>query len=310
LPRIALAHLRSGTCPYLRRRHDRLPSSSWSHLVEVGGGLTRDPGGLSALVSPDLCDPLSYPDVSCLHGSPKHHSTSESVADDGDDAHCDTRGPPADVARERPTDQDHDAEGQADAERGDPGVEPARCLEVTRGPGTDQRSERPGHREVHGGTDHGGPYWPRHDRVAELPYRVGDVDGHGESSGRDDRAEKREEPVRIQPEPVSLRVDEPLDALEIHGAAFLSHGAHALAVGELARPQDEAVTARRPARSCRDCGRGSGSRTRRPPWPARLRAVHCLRARSGPHAGATGSRCDPRRTTHPPGVPRPRRRAR
>src|SRR5699024_2292257 len=52
LPRIALAHLRSGTCPYLRRRHDRLPSSSWSHLVEVGGGLTRDPGGLSALVSP------------------------------------------------------------------------------------------------------------------------------------------------------------------------------------------------------------------------------------------------------------------
>src|SRR5699024_2529742 len=37
LPRIALAHLRSGTCPYLRRRHDRLPSSSWSHLVEVGG---------------------------------------------------------------------------------------------------------------------------------------------------------------------------------------------------------------------------------------------------------------------------------
>src|SRR5699024_2333413 len=131
---------------------------------------------------------------------------------------------PADVARERQTGQHHGAEGQDDAESGEPGVEPARCLEVTRGPGTDQRCERTGHREVHGGTDHGGPYWPPHDRVAELPYRVGDVDGHGEGSGGDDCAEKREEPVRIQPEPVSLRVDEPLDALEIHGAAFLSHG--------------------------------------------------------------------------------------
>src|SRR5699024_11001651 len=28
LPRVALAHLRSSTCSYLRRRHDRLPSSS------------------------------------------------------------------------------------------------------------------------------------------------------------------------------------------------------------------------------------------------------------------------------------------
>src|SRR5699024_10310498 len=99
LPRIALAHLRSGTCPYLRRRHDRLHSSSWSHLVEVGGGLTRDHGGLSASVSPDLCDPVSYTEVSCLHGSPKHTATSEAVTEDGDVAHFETGVPAAGVAR-------------------------------------------------------------------------------------------------------------------------------------------------------------------------------------------------------------------
>src|SRR5699024_4195829 len=71
-----------------------------------------------------------------------------------------------------------------------------------------------------------------------------------------------------------------------------------------------AVTARTSARSCRARDRGSGSRTRRPPWPARLRAVRCLRARPGLRAGASGSRCDPRRTTYRPAAPRPLRRAR
>src|SRR5699024_12771519 len=118
-----------------------------------------------------------------------------------------------------------------------------RRLEDARARGTDQRRERTGHREVHGGTDHGGHYWPPRDRVAEQPYCVGDVDGHGESSDGDDRPEKREEPVRIQPEPVSLRVAEPLDALEMHGPAFLSHGAYALSVGWMARSQDDALTA-------------------------------------------------------------------
>src|SRR5699024_3011758 len=111
------------------------------------------------------------------------------------------------------------------------------------------------------------------DGLADLPDRVRYVDGHGQCCRGADRAEEREESVRIQPEPVSLRVDEPLDAFEIHGSAFLSHGAHALAVGELARPQDDAITARNSARSCRARGRGSGSRTRRPPWTAPLRAV-------------------------------------
>src|SRR5699024_10644181 len=54
LPRIALAHLRSGTCPYLRRRHDRLPSSSWSHRVEVGGADSRS----RRTISPGLAGPL------------------------------------------------------------------------------------------------------------------------------------------------------------------------------------------------------------------------------------------------------------
>src|SRR5699024_10617946 len=43
LTRLSLAHLRTGACSRLRRRHDRLPFSSWSHLVEVGGGPARAP---------------------------------------------------------------------------------------------------------------------------------------------------------------------------------------------------------------------------------------------------------------------------
>src|SRR5699024_8742497 len=59
---VALAHLRTGACSRLRRRHDRLPSSSWSHLVEVGGGPARAPAeGPSALVSSEFLGLVSRP---------------------------------------------------------------------------------------------------------------------------------------------------------------------------------------------------------------------------------------------------------
>src|SRR5699024_12405561 len=61
---VALAHLRTGACSRLRRRHDRLPSSSWSHLVEVGGGPARAPAeGPSALVSSEFLGLVSRPGV-------------------------------------------------------------------------------------------------------------------------------------------------------------------------------------------------------------------------------------------------------